>query len=226
MSPGGVPSRTSEERVGARPGTPGTSGTPGTPGTSGSPDTSDTRPLYAISVAGELTGLAVPTLRLYEQHGLVAPVRTEGGTRRYSAADLQRARRVSALVEAGVTLGAVGRVIDLEDANDQLTTHNRRLRARNSELRRDNERLRTGGAGMDEVSSVPDDVPVEDVAEQRIEVTAPEVLDDADEAGVRDVVPTALDAEADEGDLLEQRTPVAGADDDYPPDVDAGPGEG
>jgi DNA-binding transcriptional MerR regulator len=186
----------------------------------------DSHPVYSISVAGELAGLAIPTLRLYEQHGLVTPARTDGGTRRYSAADVERARRVSALVEGGVGLAAAGRVLDLEDANDRLTTHNRRLRARNSALRRDNERLRTGGAVMDQVPNVPDDVPVEDVAEQRIEVAPPDVVDDLEEPAARDVPPTPLDAEADEGDLLEQRTPVAGADDDYPPDVGAVPEDG
>ncbi|GAA3138585.1 hypothetical protein GCM10020255_014510 [Rhodococcus baikonurensis] len=41
--------------------------------------------LYGISVTAELSGFTIATLRLYEQHGLITPARTRGGTRRYSA---------------------------------------------------------------------------------------------------------------------------------------------
>lgn len=99
------------------------------------------RPVYSISVAAELAGLPVPTLRLYEHHGLVTPARSEGGTRRYSDADVARIQRVLALVARGVTLAAVGMVLDLQDENADLTTRNRTLRARNSALREHNERL-------------------------------------------------------------------------------------
>ena len=40
--------------------------------------------MYAISVAAELVGMGVQTLRLYEARGLLEPDRTDGGTRRYS----------------------------------------------------------------------------------------------------------------------------------------------
>ena len=108
-------------------------------------DPQDSRPVYSISVAAELADLAVPTLRLYEQHGLVTPARTDGGTRRYSADDVERIRRVSGLVEDGVTLSAVQMVLDLQDSNRDLTDANRELRDRNAALRKDNARLRADG---------------------------------------------------------------------------------
>nr|WP_284291242.1 MerR family transcriptional regulator [Angustibacter aerolatus] len=67
-----------------------------------------------------MAGVGVQTLRLYETHGLLAPARTEGGTRRYSPDDLTRARRIGGLVDRGVTLGAVGMVLDLQDENARL----------------------------------------------------------------------------------------------------------
>ena len=79
------------------------------------------RPVYAISVAAELAGVATHTLRLYEDHGLVLPARTEGGTRRYSEADIERITRITRLVEAGVTLAAVQMVLDLQDDNQILS---------------------------------------------------------------------------------------------------------
>ena len=102
------------------------------------------RALYTISVAAELVGLPLPTLRLYEEKGLVRPQRTEGGTRRYSDADLVRIARISELVGSGVTLAAVAMVLDLQDDNAALSTRNRNLQERNTALRQDNDRLRDG----------------------------------------------------------------------------------
>ena len=107
------------------------------------------RPLYTISVAADLVGLPIPTLRLYEEKGLVRPERTGGGTRRYSDADLVRIARISELVGSGVTLAAVAMVLDLQDDNADLTTRNRGLRERNTALRRDNERLRDEAGAHD-----------------------------------------------------------------------------
>jgi MerR family transcriptional regulator/heat shock protein HspR len=84
------------------------------------------RALYAISVAAELTGAGIQNLRAYERHGLVEPERTEGGTRRYSEDDLDRVRRVLALLEAGLNLAGIVRVLRLEDENARLR---HRLRA-------------------------------------------------------------------------------------------------
>ena len=100
--------------------------------------------VYTISVAAELVGLPLPTLRLYEDRGLVQPQRTEGGTRRYSDADLARIARISELVGSGVTLAAVAMVLELQDDNADLATRNRKLRERNATLRQDNDRLRDG----------------------------------------------------------------------------------
>jgi MerR family transcriptional regulator/heat shock protein HspR len=109
------------------------------------------RALYSISVAAELVGLPVPTLRLYEEKGVVRPQRTEGGTRRYSDADLARIARIRELVGSGVTLVAVAMVLDLQDDNAGLTTRNRSLRERNTALAQDNQRLRdeAGAQGTD-----------------------------------------------------------------------------
>ena len=49
-----------------------------------------TRGVYGISVAADLVGTGVQNLRAYEARGLLSPVRTAGGTRRYSADDLDR----------------------------------------------------------------------------------------------------------------------------------------
>jgi MerR family transcriptional regulator, heat shock protein HspR len=78
------------------------------------------RGVYGISVAAELVGMGVQTLRLYEARGLLEPARTDGGTRRYSDNDLTRLRRIGDLLDAGLNLAGISMVLDLEAQNDQL----------------------------------------------------------------------------------------------------------
>ena len=84
----------------------------------------DTRGVYGISVAAELVGMGVQNLRAYEARGLLDPDRTDGGTRRYSANDLERLRRIGDLLEAGLNLAGIAMVLDLEDENSQLRAEN------------------------------------------------------------------------------------------------------
>lgn len=86
---------------------------------------SDTEPdrargVYGISVAAELVGTGVQNLRAYEARGLLTPGRTAGGTRRYSADDLDRLRRIGDLLQAGLNLAGVSMVMKLQDENRQL----------------------------------------------------------------------------------------------------------
>jgi MerR family transcriptional regulator/heat shock protein HspR len=71
--------------------------------------------LYAISVAAELSGTGIQNLRVYERRGLVTPERTEGGTRRYSEADVERLVRIRELLDDGLNLAGIDRVLALED---------------------------------------------------------------------------------------------------------------
>jgi MerR family transcriptional regulator, heat shock protein HspR len=86
----------------------------------GAPGPDHGRGVYSISVAAELVGMGVQNLRLYEARGLLEPMRTEGGTRRYSADDLDRLRRIGDLLEAGLNLAGIGMVLDLQDQNTKL----------------------------------------------------------------------------------------------------------
>jgi len=76
--------------------------------------------VYAISVAAELTGAGVQNLRVYERRGLVEPQRTDGGTRRYSEADLDRVRRILALLDSGLNLAGIALVLPLEEENAEM----------------------------------------------------------------------------------------------------------
>lgn len=84
------------------------------------------RGVYGISVAAELVGTGVQNLRAYERRGLVDPSRTAGGTRLYSELDVDRLRRITELLSAGLNLSGIALVLDLEADNAQLRADLRR----------------------------------------------------------------------------------------------------
>lgn len=86
------------------------------------------RGVYGITVAAELVGTGVQNLRAYEAHGLLKPTRTQGGTRRYSANDLDRLRRIGELLKAGLNLAGIAMVLDLQDENTRLRAAEKRSR--------------------------------------------------------------------------------------------------
>ena len=83
-------------------------------------DLSADRALFSISVASEVTGVNPQMLRVYEQKGLLAPHRTDGGTRRYSSNELARIREIDALIKTGLNLVGVERVLQLQAENRRL----------------------------------------------------------------------------------------------------------
>ncbi|MFQ6397477.1 MerR family transcriptional regulator [Nocardia sp. KC 131] len=92
--------------------------------------------VYGISVAAELARMGTHSLRLYEQHGLLTPARSAGGTRRYSDDDLARLARIAGLAGQGINLAAMARILDLEDANTELRHTNAALTTERDQLRR------------------------------------------------------------------------------------------
>ncbi len=84
--------------------------------------------VYAISVAASMVAMPIQNLRVYESRGLVDPSRTPGGTRRYSRDDLVRLHRIRELLEGGLNLAGVARVLPLEARVQRLEAENRRLR--------------------------------------------------------------------------------------------------
>jgi DNA-binding transcriptional MerR regulator len=76
--------------------------------------------VFGITTAAELAGTGVQNLRAYEARGLIEPDRTAGGTRRYSADDLDRLRHIGDLLAAGLNLAGIRAVLELEAANDRL----------------------------------------------------------------------------------------------------------
>jgi MerR family transcriptional regulator/heat shock protein HspR len=79
------------------------------------------RPVYVISIAAGLAGCHPRTLRIYEEEGLLDPVRTDTNIRLYSDEDLERVRAIRYLTQTrGVNLAGVKLLLQLRDAADLL----------------------------------------------------------------------------------------------------------
>ena len=94
-------------------------------------------PCFVISVAARMVGVHAQTLRYYERVGIIWPSRTVGRQRLYSMADLERIRRVKALIDdmglnlagAEVALKLMSRIQELEGEVARLNGEVDRLRS-------------------------------------------------------------------------------------------------
>jgi len=77
--------------------------------------TSRSQGVFAISVAAEMVAMEIQNLRVYERRGLLRPDRTAGGTRLYSADDIDTLHRIRDLLAEGLNLAGIARVLVLED---------------------------------------------------------------------------------------------------------------
>jgi DNA-binding transcriptional MerR regulator len=74
----------------------------------------------AIGEAARQSGVKVPTIRYYEQIGLLpAPPRSEGNRRLYGTADLRRLAFIRHARELGFEVGSIRTLLDLQDNPDQ-----------------------------------------------------------------------------------------------------------
>ena len=83
---------------------------------------------FLISVAAELAGMHAQTLRTYDRLGLVIPMRTSGGGRRYSEHDVDLLREVQRLSQdEGVNLAGIKRIIELTNQVEALQSRVKEL---------------------------------------------------------------------------------------------------
>src|SRR5881392_1719562 len=76
---------------------------------------------FTISAVAEEFDLHPQTLRLYEREGLLKPSRSEGNTRLYTDADLQRLELILALTrDLGVNLAGVEIILNMREKMDAM----------------------------------------------------------------------------------------------------------
>ena len=96
------------------------------------------------SDAARRLGISAKALRLYEQRGLLAPIRSDAGWRVYGPKDMERASEIVALRALGFSLAQVARVLtgDSRGLEPALAAHESTLQARLRELATALDRLR------------------------------------------------------------------------------------
>lgn len=84
------------------------------------------------SEAANRLGISAKALRLYEQRGLIAPIRSAAGWRTYGPDEIARAAEIVALRELGLSLGQVGKVLggDARSLESALAAHQSTLEGR------------------------------------------------------------------------------------------------
>lgn len=101
--------------------------------------------MLSIGDMAAATGVKVPTIRYYEQMGLIeAPSRSEGGQRRYGAAERERLGFIRHARDLGLSLEAIRELITLSDRPERscaevdaiATRHLEAVRARIDRLQR------------------------------------------------------------------------------------------
>jgi len=91
---------------------------------------------FLISVAAELAGMHAQTLRTYDRLGLVSPLRSSGGGRRYSQHDVELLREVQRLSQdEGVNLAGIKRIIELSNQVEALQSRLKEMAAEVEMLR-------------------------------------------------------------------------------------------
>jgi MerR family transcriptional regulator/heat shock protein HspR len=91
---------------------------------------------FVISVAAELAGMHAQTLRTYDRLGLVSPLRSSGGGRRYSQRDVELLREVQRLSQdEGVNLAGIKRIIELTNQVEALQSRLKEMAAEIEVLR-------------------------------------------------------------------------------------------
>ncbi len=114
--------------------------------------------MFSIGEMSKKTTVKVPTIRYYEQMGLITPpIRTEGNQRRYSQAALERLSFIKHARDLGLTIEAIRDLTDLsahpekpcEDAHRIAKEHLASVRERIKKLKKLEKELARIEAGCD-----------------------------------------------------------------------------
>ena len=87
------------------------------------------RPLFTVGQVSEMLEVQQAFLRRLDEFAVVSPSRSPGGQRRYTRNEIVIVRYVVELVDDGLTLPAVRRVLELEARVHELEAERDALRA-------------------------------------------------------------------------------------------------
>lgn len=113
--------------------------------------------MLTIGDLSKTTGVKIPTIRYYEQAGLLPrPDRTEGNQRRYAAGERDRLSFIKHARELGLTIEAIRELIELSQHPDKPCAEADRIAAEQlATVREKIERLRKLEVELERISSCP-----------------------------------------------------------------------
>ena len=79
------------------------------------PRPDDAAPLYTVGQVASLLDLQPAFVRRLDSEGVVVPIRTTGGQRRYSRDEVDHIAALVQLIDQGLTLAGAQRIIELEN---------------------------------------------------------------------------------------------------------------
>ena len=109
-------------------------------------------PFLNPSEAARRLGVSAKALRLFEQRGLITPLRSASGWRAYGPAEMARATEITTLRALGLSLAEVGRVVlkgDAQSLPPALAAHQASLEGQVSRLTDTIEKVRRMRAALD-----------------------------------------------------------------------------
>jgi MerR family transcriptional regulator, heat shock protein HspR len=104
-------------------------------------------PLFTVGQVSQMLEIQEAFLRRLDQLRVVRPARSAGNQRRYTRREITVVQYVVNLVDEGMTLPGVRRVLELEERVGQLEAERDALLARLGERDAELARLRSGQAG-------------------------------------------------------------------------------
>jgi MerR family transcriptional regulator, heat shock protein HspR len=100
-----------------------------------SPLDDEDRPLFTVGQVSELLEVQQAFLRRLDDFAVVSPSRSAGGQRRYTRNEIIIVRYVAQLMDSGMTLPGIRRILQLEARVRELEAERDALRAALAELR-------------------------------------------------------------------------------------------
>jgi DNA-binding transcriptional MerR regulator len=88
-------------------------------------------PLYSVGQVADMLGVQQAFLRRLDSHDVVSPARSDGQQRRYSRIDVGQVQEALGLIDEGLTLGGVRRVLALQQQVRELEAELAALRRTN-----------------------------------------------------------------------------------------------
>jgi MerR family transcriptional regulator, heat shock protein HspR len=90
-------------------------------------------PLFTVGQVAEMLQLKQAFLRRVDQLQVVSPQRSNGGQRRYTRIEIRVIQQVASMADAGMTMPAIRRIIELEQQLARVARQRDELAARLSE---------------------------------------------------------------------------------------------